>query len=255
MILDIVMLLLVTAVTVAGLQAVGLILVIAFLITPAAAARFWTHNLGTMMILAGVIGAVSGWVGASISGLFPRLPAGAIIVLVAAAIFLVSMLFGRARGVVARYMRHQGLKRRIGQQHLLRAAFEWLEAHGIQEDQQPPGEYNVPISDIVAMRSWNQTVVMKEIKRAYNRALIKHYDDEVLMLSLSGRKEAAKVTRNHRLWELYLIENADIAPSHVDRDADAVEHVIGEAIVKELETLLPKLESSRSQPVPTSPHH
>ena len=69
-----------------------------------------------------------------------------------------------------------------------------------------------------------------------------------------GFLEAAKVTRNHRLWELYLIENADIAPNHVDRDADAVEHVLGEQLVAELEKLLPAYQDAKRGPMPGSPH-
>ena len=95
-VLDILMLILVAAVTVVGLQAVGLILIIAFLITPAAAARFWTNDLRVMLLLSAVIGGVSGWLGAGISALLPRLPAGAVIVLMAALIFFVSMIFGSA---------------------------------------------------------------------------------------------------------------------------------------------------------------
>jgi manganese/zinc/iron transport system permease protein len=75
--LDILLLALITAVTVAGLQAVGLILIIAFLITPAAAARFWTNQLARMLLLSALIGAASAWLGASLSAFFPRLPAGA----------------------------------------------------------------------------------------------------------------------------------------------------------------------------------
>ena len=58
-ILDVVLLLLGAAVTVIGLQAVGLILVLAFLIIPAAAARYWTDGLVWMMLIAATIGAAS----------------------------------------------------------------------------------------------------------------------------------------------------------------------------------------------------
>src|SRR5690606_8964157 len=72
--LDIILVGLVTAVTVAGLQSVGLILIIAFLITPAAAARFWTHRLDRMLIVSALIGGASGWAGASLSAFYPGLP-------------------------------------------------------------------------------------------------------------------------------------------------------------------------------------
>jgi len=100
-ILDVILLALVTAVTVIGLQAVGLILIIAFLITPASAARFWTDKLSHMVILSASIGAISGWLGASVSALVPRLPAGAMIVLVSSGVFIFSMIFAPRRGAAA----------------------------------------------------------------------------------------------------------------------------------------------------------
>ena len=124
--LDVLLLALVTLVTVAGLQAVGLILIIAFLITPAAAARFWTDRLDQMLLLSALIGGVSGWMGASLSALIPNLPAGALIVLVAAVFFLLSLLLGTKRGVLVRYLRQLKLKRSVGRQHLLRALYEIL---------------------------------------------------------------------------------------------------------------------------------
>ena len=60
--------------------------------------------------------------------------------------------------------------------------------------------------------------------------------------------------RNHRLWETYLIELANIAPDHVDRDADELEHVLPPQLVQELEA---KLRSKGRFPeaIPPSPHN
>lgn len=253
-ILDVVMLALVTTVTVAGLQAVGLILVIAFLITPAAAARFWTHRLSAMLVLGALIGGLSGWLGAGVSGLFPRLPAGAVIVLVAAGLFLFSMLFGTARGVLVRYARQVRLKRKIGRQHLLRAAYEWLEAQAADSVGDMVDNGPIQMVGLLGSRSWPLGLLSREIRSAYDDALIESFDSQTLVLNEVGFREAAKVTRNHRLWELYLIENADIAPNHVDRDADAVEHVLGGQLVAELERLLPAYRDERRSPMPGSPH-
>ena len=253
-VLDTIMLGLVTIVTVAGLQAVGLILVIAFLITPAAAARFWTHRLGHLLALGALIGGLSGWMGAAISALLPRLPAGAIIVLVAAILFLVSMFFGSARGVLVRWFRQSRLKRKIGRQHLLRAAYEWLESRVENPDRERVINGPIKMAALVSSRSWSVPELNREIRRAYDDAFVQSFSDGELCLNEAGFLAAARVTRNHRLWELYLIENADIAPNHVDRDADAVEHVLGEPLVNELEKLLPAYRDARRSPMPGSPH-
>lgn len=249
--LDLLMLALVAAVTVVGLQAVGLILIIAFLITPAAAARFWSEHLKTMVLLAALIGAVSGWLGASISALLPKMPAGAVIVLVAAGIFLVSMIFGTARGILKRTLNQRALRRKVGRQHLLRSIFEIL------EDQQDANgaalrNQDIPFDQLVRHRSWTFSEIRKLLKSARREDHIEYYDGARVRLSESGFGEAARTTRNHRLWELYLIEHADVAPNHVDRDADAVEHVLSAGLVRKLESRL--LQSEEAVHLPGSPH-
>ena len=47
---------------------------------------------------------------------------------------------------------------------------------------------------------------------------------------------------------MYLITYADIAPTHVDRDADMIEHVLGRGLVAKLEMLLD------ATSLPKSPH-
>lgn len=111
--LDGVLMTLVVLVTVIGLQAVGLILIIALLVIPPSAARFWTHNLRTMILLSTIFGAASAWVGTSISGLATDLPSGATIVLVSVVLFIVSSLFGSAGGVVSRWIERSRTRTRI----------------------------------------------------------------------------------------------------------------------------------------------
>ncbi|HAV11905.1 MAG TPA: iron ABC transporter [Opitutae bacterium] len=251
--LDVLLLGLVTAVTVAGLQSVGLILIIAFLITPAAAARFWTDRLDQMLFLSALIGGVSGWLGASVSALIPNMPAGALIVLVAASGFLFSMLFGVERGVCVRAYRQWNLKRSVGRQHLLRALYEILEADDVSEDQ--IRIRSVPFRQVRGRRTWTDAQLRRYLASSYAEGLIEQVGKEdVIVLTEVGLEAAAKVTRNHRLWEMYLIEYADVATSRVDRDADAVEHVLGEDMVTLLESKLQSTRPVGASAVPVSPH-
>jgi manganese/zinc/iron transport system permease protein len=100
--LDLVVLALVLAVIVIGIRVVGLVLIVALLIIPAAAARFWTDHTGRMTLLSAAIGAASAYTGAAISAVRPDTPTGAVIVLVAFSLLLVSVFFGAARGLVIR---------------------------------------------------------------------------------------------------------------------------------------------------------
>jgi manganese/zinc/iron transport system permease protein len=93
---------LVLVVTVAGLRVVGLVLIVALLVIPAAAARFWTDRVSRLLLLAALIGGAAGWLGTALSAAAPRLPAGPLVVLAAASILLVSLLLAPRRGLLAR---------------------------------------------------------------------------------------------------------------------------------------------------------
>ncbi|RLK23850.1 manganese/iron transport system permease protein [Micromonospora sp. M71_S20] len=102
--LDIVLYVLVTLAVVISLQTIGNILVLALLITPAAAARLLTDRLGVMMLLAPLIGGASAIVGLYLSWSYDT-PVGGTIVLVATAVFLVAWLLAPRHGVLTRRWR------------------------------------------------------------------------------------------------------------------------------------------------------
>jgi manganese/zinc/iron transport system permease protein len=83
-----------------GLQAVGVVLMAAMLVAPAAAARQWSDRLGPMVAIAASFGALSGVTGAVLSATTERLPTGPTIVLALTAIAMVSILFAPNRGLV-----------------------------------------------------------------------------------------------------------------------------------------------------------
>ncbi|KON88204.1 manganese ABC transporter permease [Sporosarcina globispora] len=90
---------LLTMVTVASLQTVGIILVVAMLITPAAAAYLLTERLWVMIFLAAGIGVVSSIVGLYFSFTY-NLASGATIVIAATAIFVLVFLFSPKHGLI-----------------------------------------------------------------------------------------------------------------------------------------------------------
>jgi manganese/zinc/iron transport system permease protein len=251
--LDVVLMALVVMVTLIGLQAVGLILMVALLVVPASAARFWTERMSTMALISAVIGAASALVGAGISALFPRLPSGAMIVLVATAAFLVSMLCGTARGIVVRTMRQRWLQHKVHRDHLLRAIYEVLEAReDVENVRGDEPSLGVTIAELAPRRSWTARQLQSMIGRAEAAGLARFDSAGLVRLTPQGFREAEKVTYDHRLWELFLTRYADIAPSKVDRGADAIEHVLDADMIAELESLLP--EHRRKERLPPSLH-
>ncbi len=249
--LDIALMALVVTVSIVGLQAVGLVLMIALLVIPAAAARFWTEKMASMTLISAAIGTAGGVIGAAMSALFSRLPSGAMIVLVCTTFFAISMLFGPQRGVLIRTLRRRRLNQKIERQHLLRGIYETLEVP--KPAVQPSFRQPVSLATLLPVRSWSTRKLTSIIRHAQDDSLVRFREAEKeVILTKAGVKEAAHLTRQHRLWELYLISYAEIAPGRVDRDADAIEHVLEPEIVEELEALLDQRQP-RIQ-VPRSPH-
>ena len=88
-----------------GLQTVGVVLMSAMIVAPAAAARQWSRRLGPMVVLAAAIGALCGAAGALASSLVPRLPTGPTIVLLLSVVVVASLLLAPGRGLVWRWLR------------------------------------------------------------------------------------------------------------------------------------------------------
>jgi manganese/iron transport system permease protein len=119
--LDLLLLMLISLTIVVSLQAVGNILVVAMLVTPAAAARLLTDRLPVMMAISSAIGVVSGVTGLLISYHYD-IAAGGTIVLVATAIFGLAWLLAPRHGFVTTQL----LRRRLAQSELAetRVVFE-----------------------------------------------------------------------------------------------------------------------------------
>jgi len=90
---------------VTGIQAVGVILMSALLIIPAASAKLWTSQLHTMLFVSASIGGISGVAGTFISSLRTGISTGPIIVLFAATIFFLSYLFSPKSGQISKLIR------------------------------------------------------------------------------------------------------------------------------------------------------
>ncbi|MDP6600852.1 MAG: iron chelate uptake ABC transporter family permease subunit [Phycisphaerales bacterium] len=239
--LDVLLMALVAAVTVVALQSVGLVLAVAMLIIPAAAARYWTQRVSSMLIAAAIIGCLGGWLGGVVSAIVPRMPTGPVIVLVFGFWFVISFVAGSNDGLVLRAIRRISLARRVSMQNLLRAFWECSDSSS---------DTTVAVDDIVGRRSWSNRRVRGLLSRGRRRGLVGKAARGKWSLTDKGSAHAQRVVRNHRLWEAYLVHFADIAANHVDRDADQVEHILGRTMVERLEATL----GMETDALPVSPH-
>jgi manganese/zinc/iron transport system permease protein len=100
--LDVILTTLIVIAIVVGLQTVGVVLMSAMVVAPAAAARQWTDRLGWMVTLSALFGALAGVIGATLSGTTEHLPTGPTIIVCMSAIVAFSLLFAPNRGLLAR---------------------------------------------------------------------------------------------------------------------------------------------------------
>ncbi len=114
---------------VVGLQLVGVVLMVALLIAPAAAARQWTSSLGGMVALSAAIGAAAGAGGALISATTRGLATGPVVVLIATAAVLVSLVVAPRRGLLWQAMAARRARARIGEGRVLAALQGMAAAH------------------------------------------------------------------------------------------------------------------------------
>jgi manganese/zinc/iron transport system permease protein len=235
----------VAIVTIVGLPIVGVVLMAAMIILPGATARLWTNRLERLLLVAGIIGAVTGAVGVRISR---GLPTGPTIVLTGAAIFTFSLLFAPERGVIARLVNESRLRLRVAREHLLRSLYELNEPS-------LPQVAPTPLQRLREHRYWRPWMLRWLLDQGERNGLL-YLSDHAVELTPLGLRRAAEATKTHRMWEIYMMEFAGSAPDHVDRSADAVEHLLPESLLVQLED---RLTSEGRMPtmtveVPASPH-
>ncbi len=117
--LDVVLTTLLVVAIVIGLQTVGVVLMSAVIVAPAAAARQWTDRLGLMVGLAGAFGALSGVSGALLSSTAANVPTGPTIVLCMGGIVAVSLLAAPNRGLLWRWWRGWHSSRQLRHERVL----------------------------------------------------------------------------------------------------------------------------------------
>jgi manganese/zinc/iron transport system permease protein len=245
--LDIILMALAVGAVVIGLQAVGVVLMAALLIIPPVTARLWTNKLGVMVVSAGVLGAISGALGSYLSFLAPKMPSGPLTVLAATSVFAVSLFIAPERGLISRMLHHRSNRRRTELENLLRATAELLEINNRAFDAVfNPGE-------LAAIRNWNTMEVEGKLQRLSRKGLFRSNADGYYSLTVEGIESARGILQRHRLWETYLMHQAEIAADHVHRDADEMEHFLTPEVAEKLAGLLDKAPQELSSPHPLEP--
>jgi len=224
-----------------SLQVVGVVLVSALLIIPAATASLITDKMRAILIWSALLGCAAGATGAFLSFLGNQLPTGPIIVLVSATFFLSALFFHPQNGLLFKWFSSRDRNQRILLENTLKAVYQELESINFQKE-------TISVSQLAKRRRIGMPQAHREVNAlvAKQHATLHSAEGEtaapprptLLSLTPKGWGAACRIVRNHRLWELYLTNEARYAPDHVHDDAEKIEHVLGEETVRRIERIL-----------------
>lgn len=220
-----------------GIRSVGVVLISAMLIAPAAAARQFTNKLYAMLFLSALFGIVSGFLGnvlsvelsSYVNRLFPNsrlsLPTGPVIVLVASVICVLSLLLAPERGLLIRLWRIILFRYRRLCENILKSMW-YSGEEGVVELPKIQHYLNYP-------SIYMKFAMSRLIRSGWIRKNAMGYS-----LTKDGFQRASHIVRLHRLWEVYLVDFLGVGAERVHCDAEEMEHVITPEIEAELIELL-----------------
>ena len=208
---------------VAGLQSVGVILIIAMLITPPATAYLLSDSLKKILILSALIGTIASAAGLYLSYHF-NFASGASIVLVAVALFMLAFLFSPKEGVVTKLIRRRESTRLVLIEDVIKLAYRF-------EDGGDKTQLTDRIANELGISNHKTEWALRKLAEM---GLITGTNGRY-SLSEEGRKYAVRLVRTHRLWETYITREKVTDIEHVHPEAEKIEHLLPEELVDEID--------------------
>lgn len=229
-----------------GIQSVGVVLMAALLITPAAAARAWSNRLSAMIGIAAATAALSAVVGSWVSYSTPNMPTGPWVVMSLSFLALGSLVVAPQRGLLARLYRQKANRQKILRENLLKTFYKLGESAGSFQ-----GAFS--LNDLKQIRDFTDL----DFKNGLRLLLGQHYllaYNQGYKLTRKGLDEARRVVRLHRLWEMYLTQRMRLKSDHIHPNAETIEHIITPEIEEQLlRELNYPAEDPHSSPIPYQP--
>ena len=200
-----------TLAIVVSMEAVGVILVAGLLVIPASTAWLFSTRLRHILWLSALLGMGAALLGNFTAFVVTPKGGGSILVLCAGLMFAGAFLFSPG-GLARRAWRWLQHGRRIHREDTLKAIYRLLETRDFSPAELHAGEAGCTPRDL--------------------RTLLRHGlgsgSTQSFTLTPAGFREAARMVRNHRLWELYLTQRAGYAQDHVHDSAEQMEHLLAE---------------------------
>ena len=213
------LMLLLSFAVVAALQTVGVILVVAMLITPAATGLLLSRRLPRVLLIASGCGALAAVLGLLLAFAFDTTPGPAMAV-TASSLYGLAVFFAPERGLLFRFLRKRTRGRRIQLEDVLKQGVR-LQKKG-QLDWVPLVERTVlPLKDV---RARVKTLERKGLATA-----------RPLAFTDRGIVEANKLVRAHRLYETFLADKLGLTQDQIHDEAERYEHLLTDKLLDEMD--------------------
>lgn len=173
-----------------GLQMVGVVLMSAMVVAPAAAARQWTDRFGVMIMLSAFFGALAGVAGAVASGVAERLPTGPAIVLCAGVIVVFSLLFAPRRGIVWTWVWQRQRDRRFQNEAALLDLYSLAQQH--------TGRNHAHAIGVLRSMSDAPAGTLRAVRSLSARGLVAQDVEGNWRLTAAGFMESERILREQR---------------------------------------------------------
>ncbi|MDF1863865.1 MAG: iron chelate uptake ABC transporter family permease subunit [Saprospiraceae bacterium] len=216
------LMLLLSFAVVASLRTVGLILVVAMLITPAATALLLSNRLHKVVIFSGVIGLFSAIIGLVVAIQLDLTPGPAMAV-VATLFYIVAAFFSPTKGLVFKYFRKRALKHRIQLEDILKQSFRLQQREELN------------LTNLLSRLGFKKSILRMHLSTLRSQNLV---EADSLKLTKNGQKEARRLVRAHRLWETYLVNKVGLTAEQIHEDAEKYEHLLTDEILDEVDATL-----------------
>lgn len=219
-----------------GIQTVGVVLMAAMLITPGAIALFWTKKLHFTLLLAALFGIVSSWLGCFTSyfltfeGAYGQeaLPTGPSIVMYLSMFGILSFFFTPKKGILSKFIRKTKFKKRIQMENLLKSLYK-----NFGNSKTPSLCFN----EIKAISPLPSVELKKSLSLLTSAGYLIYTKGNYVLTEI-GLSKGRRVTKIHRLWELYLTTHMNVDAANVHDDAESIEHILTPELEKSLEEQL-----------------
>lgn len=218
------LMLLLSFAVVASLQTVGVIQVVAMLITPASTALLLSNRMKTVILLSAFLGLVSAVLGLFLAILLSTTPGPAMAV-TATAIYLLAVLFSPQKGLVFKFFQRRKLRNRIQLEDTMKQANKLAQQ----------GELS--LSKLRDRLGFSKGTLQKHLQTLKAKSYIEG-KGEVLSLTEKGKEEASRLVRAHRLWETYLVRKMGLTEEQIHEDAEKYEHLLTDELLDEVDRTL-----------------